>query len=57
MSKIIITLNKNDISNLLLGGEVPITPSVKMLSNLQGIVIKYDEYNDCFTFEEDKKDD
>ena len=55
MSKIIITLNKNDIGNLFLGGEIPITPSVKMLSNLQGIVIKYDEYNDYFTVEEEKK--
>ena len=53
MSKIIISLNKNDIANLLLGGEIPITPSVKMLSNLQRIVIKYDEYNDYFTFEEE----
>ena len=26
MSKIIITLNKNDIANLLLGGEIPIAP-------------------------------
>ena len=56
MSKIIITLNKNDISNLLLGGEVSITPSVKMLSNLQGIVIKHDEYNDYCTVEEDFDD-
>ena len=55
MSKIIIALNKNDIANLMLGGEIPITPSVKMLSDLQGIVIKYDEYNDYFAFEEDKK--
>ena len=53
MSKIIITLNKKDIANLLLGGEIPITPSVKMLSNLQGIVIKYDDYNDHCTVEED----
>ena len=55
MSEIIITLNKNDIANLLLGGEIPITPSVKMLSNLQGIVIKYDEIYDYFTFKEEKK--
>ena len=48
MSKIIITLNKNDISNLLLGGEVPIAS--------QGIVIKYDEYNDYCTVEEDCDD-
>ena len=53
MSKIIITLNKNDIGNLLLGGEIPIAPSVNRFDNLQGIVIKYDEYNDYFTFEEE----
>ena len=53
MSKIIITLNKNDIGNLLLGGEMPITPNFSMLSNLQGIVIKYDDYYDYFTVEED----
>ena len=53
MSKIIIALNKNDIANLMLGGEIPITHSVKMLSNLQGIVIKYDDYNDYCTVEED----
>ena len=48
MSKIIITLNKNDIGNLLLGGEIPIAS--------QGIVIKYDEYNDHCTVEEDFDD-
>ena len=48
MSKIIITLNKNDIANLLLGGEIPIAS--------QGIVIKYDEYNDYCTVEEDCDD-
>ena len=52
MSKIIITLNKNDIGNLLLGGEIPIAPRVSRFDNLQGIVIKYDEYNDYFMFEE-----
>ena len=56
MSKIIITLNKNDIGNLLLGGEIPITPSVSRFDNLQGIVIKYDEYNDYCTVEEDFDD-
>ena len=53
MSEIIITLNKNDIGNLLLGGEIPITLSVKTLSNLQRIVIKYDDYNDYCTVEEE----
>ena len=53
MSKIIITLNKNDIGNLLLGGEIPIVPNFSMFNNLQGIVIKYDDYYDYFTVEED----
>lgn len=48
MSKIIITLNKNDIGNLLLGGEIS-TAS-------QGIVIKYDEYDNHCTIEEDFDD-
>ena len=56
MSEIIVTLNKNDIGNLLLGGEIPITPSVSRFDNLQGIVIKYDEYNDYCTVEEDCDD-
>ena len=45
MSEIIITLNRNDIGNLLLGGEKQIAS--------QGIVIKYDEYDDYCTVEED----
>ena len=53
MSEIIITLNKNDIGNLLLGGEIPITPNFSMFNNLQGIVIKHDDYNDYCTVEED----
>ena len=53
MGKIIITLNKNDIGNLLLGGEIPIAPSVNRFDNLQGIVIKHDDYYDYFTVEED----
>ena len=48
MSEIIITLNRNDIGNLLLGGEIPIAS--------QGIVIKYDEYDDYCTVEEDFND-
>ena len=56
MSEIIITLNKNDIGNLLLGGEIPITPSVSRFDNLQGIVIKHDDYNDYCTGEEDYND-
>ena len=53
MGKIIITLNKNDIGNLLLGGEIPMATSVSRFDNLQGIVIKYDDYYDYFTVEED----
>ena len=56
MSKIIITLNKNDIGNLLLGGEIPIAPSVSRFDNLQGIVIKHDDYNNYCTVEEDYND-
>ena len=56
MSKLMITLNKKDIDNLLLGGEIPITPNFSMFNNLQGIVIKYDDYYDYFTVEEDWND-
>ena len=56
MSKIIITLNKNDIGNLLLGGEIPIAPSGSRFDNLQGIVIKHDEYDNHCTIEEDFDD-
>ena len=56
MSEIIITLNKNDIGNLLLGGEISIAPSVSRFDNLQGIVIKHDDYNNYCTVEEDCDD-
>ena len=56
MSEIIITLNKNDIGNLLLGGEVPIAPSASRFDNLQRIVIKHDDYNNYCTVEEDYND-
>lgn len=56
MSEIIITLNKNDIGNLLLGGEIQIATSVSRFDNLQGIVIKHDDYNDYCTVEEDFDD-
>lgn len=56
MSKIIITLNKNNIGNLLLGGEITMVPSVSRFDNLQGIVIKHDDYNDYCTVEEDCDD-
>ena len=47
MSKIIIDLSKNDIGNLLLGGEITITPSVHRFDNLIDIVIKSDDYIFC----------
>ena len=56
MSEIIITLNKNDIGNLLLGGEIQIATSVSRFDNLQRIVMKYDDYYNCFTVEEDWND-
>ena len=56
MSKIIISLSNSDIGNLLNGGEIPIAPSVSRFDNLQGIVIKHDEYNDHCTVEEDCDD-
>ena len=56
MSEIIITLNKNDIGNLLLGGEIQIATSVSRFDNLQRIVIKHDDYNDYCTVEEDCDD-
>lgn len=56
MSEIIISLNKNDIANLLLGGEIQIATSVSRFDNLQGVVIKHDEHNDYCTIEEDHND-
>ena len=53
MSKIVITLNKNNIANILLGGEVLVTPKVNKLDNLQQVIIKQEDYyNDC-VIEED----
>jgi hypothetical protein len=45
MAQIIITLNKNDVGNLLLGGEVNVTPSVRAFNNLTGVIIKLDDYS------------
>lgn len=53
MSKILITLNKADIANLLLGGEVSRVPSVSKFDNLREVVIKQEEYLDDYTVEED----
>lgn len=56
MSKIIISLTNRDIGNLLNGCELSIPPSVSRFDNLQGIVIKYDDYNNYCTVEEDCDD-
>lgn len=45
MARIIINLERSDIGDLLLGGEIHITPYVQKFDNLTDIVIKYDEYN------------
>ena len=56
MSKIIITLNKTDIANILFGGEISMTPNVSKLNNLQQVIIKQEDYyNDC-VIEEDWND-
>ena len=53
MSKIVITLNKTDIANILFGGEISMTPNVSKLDNLQQVIIKQEDYyNDC-VIEED----
>lgn len=53
MSKIIITLNKTDVVNILFGGEISMTPNVSKLDNLQQVIIKQEDYyNDC-VIEED----
>lgn len=56
MSKIIISLSNSDIGNLLNGCELSMPPSVSRLDNLQGIVIKHDDYNNYCTVEEDCDD-
>ena len=53
MAKIIITLSNEDIGNLLLGGEINITPSVQQFDNLTGVSIKSDCYNEQFEVNED----
>lgn len=52
MSRIIITLSKGDIGDLLLGGEVSITPSSHNFDNLREIIIKHEEYNHNSVIEE-----
>ena len=56
MSRIVITLNKTDIANILFGGEISMTPNVSKLDNLQQVIIKQEDYyNDCVV-EEDWND-
>ena len=52
MSKIIITLNKTDIANILFGGEISMTPNVSKFDNLQQVIIKHEDYNDCVVEED-----
>ena len=53
MSRIVITLNKTDIANILIGSEITMTPNVSKLDNLQQVIIKQEDYyNDC-VIEED----
>lgn len=56
MARIIITLTKNDIGNLLLGEELHIIPSVHKFDNLSNIVLKFDEYSYNNTAEEVNED-
>ena len=46
MARIIVTLDKNTISNLLHGNEVVIKPNVNHFDNLTAIVIKLEDYPD-----------
>lgn len=56
MARIIISLCPEDIGNLLLRGEVTITPSVSKLDNLQEVVLRFDKYAmlDSFAKEEEE---
>ena len=45
MSRIVITLNKTDIANILFGGEISMTPNVSKLDNLQQVIIKQEDLN------------
>ena len=53
MSKIVISLSKVNIADLLLGAEISIPPSMSRFDNLNEIVVKHDDYNDYCTVEED----
>lgn len=43
MAKIVISLNKNDIADLLLGIEINVLPSVHKFDNLTGVIVKMDD--------------
>ena len=45
MSKIIVNLSKEDMGNLLLGGEIELSTSTQQYDNLQSVVIKCDDYS------------
>ena len=57
MARIIISLCPEDIGNLLLGGEVTITPSVSKMDNLQEIVLRFDKYAMLDSFAKEEYDD
>lgn len=46
MARIIITLTKEEVGNILLGGEVQIPLCVTRHHNLQDIIVKCDEYSE-----------
>lgn len=46
MARIIISLCPEDIGNLLLGGEINVTPSMQKYDNLTGIVLRSNNYSE-----------
>lgn len=44
MAKIVISLSKNDTSDLLLGTEINVSPSVQKFDNLTEVVVKMDNF-------------
>lgn len=53
MARIIITLSTEEIGNLLLGGEINVTPCVQKYDNLTGIVLRNDNYSEQIKVEEE----
>lgn len=53
MARIIITLSKEEIGNLLLGGEINVTPSVQKYDNLTEIVLRSNNYSEQIKVEEE----